>query len=110
MSNYVTEFTAQYVGVLNKTQVGDYSNNGAEYHLMLSAYDTLMSSIEKEDAKSIRMQKNEFEKALNKVQQNIIKAWEIVFPQEGYSKQNTIHGLNIVITKLNSKLAEAEKL
>ena len=107
MSNFVTEFSGQYIGVLNKTQSGNYSCNGAEYHLLLSAYDKVMLSIETEGAECIKKHKKEFDELLSKVQLNVKKAWRVYFPEEDYPEQNSIHGLNLVIERIK---AEAEKL
>ncbi len=106
MSNYVTEFTAKYVGVLNETHIGDYSNNGPEYQNLLTAYDIMMSSIEIGDAENIKENKRTFDKLLSKVQLNVQKAWNKINPKEEYPEQNSIHGLNLVI----EIIAEAEKL
>ena len=106
-TNYVTDFTAKYVAVMTKSKIGDYSKCGPEYHLLLDAYDTLMSSIDTNDLNSIISAKKKLIKEIDSVQNSVKKAWNKYCPNDEYPVQRTIHGLNIIIAKL---LAEAEKL
>ncbi len=111
MSNYVTEFSGKYVSILLKTNLGDYSGNGTEYHRLLDAYDQLYDSIEKGvDIITILNKKAIFEKEFSIVQKNVSKAWMDVFKDKDYPSQRSIHGLNIIIEVISNKIAEAEKL
>jgi hypothetical protein len=106
-TNHVAEFAGKYAALMTKVGQGDYSNSGPVYHLLLDSYNELMTSIDKNELKSIKTKKHKLLKEIDSIQESIKKAWDEFFPNIDYPHQNTIHGVNIVIELL---LAEAEKL
>ncbi len=109
MSNYVTEFCSKYVSILLKTNLGNYTDNGAEYHNLIDAYEQLYDSIKiGANINAILNKKSTFEKEFSVVQDNVSKAWNTVFKNKVYPSQRSIHGLNIIINVILEKIAYAE--
>ena len=69
-------------------------------------YNELMNSIDNNELIHIKEAKLNFIKEIESIQIDyLMKAWEIIFPKEDYPKQDSIHGINIIVEKL---LAEAK--
>ena len=96
-TNYVSDFTSKYVALMTRTGLGGYPTDGHEYHLLLNSYDNLMNSIDNNEISHVRLAKKDLIEQIDSTQELLKKAWNRIFPEKEYPKQNTIHGINIMV-------------